>query len=366
MLNIHFQYQPTVLISRLMPTKQSILEYSKDDLITQCEQLGLKKFVVSQIIDWLYQKNVTEFDQMTNISKKNQQLLQKSFHVLPYQNIQILPSKDGFATKYIIQLFDGKTIECVVLKEKDYDTLCLSSQAGCPMDCKFCVTGIAGLERNLSVSEIVGQLLLTKSHGHRINHIVFMGMGEPLLNEKKLLDALIRFEEVPYFNLSKRNITVSTVGYLPGIQNLIKDEKFLNLAFSVGHPNPLLRHKVMPVEQRFSIIDVVTTLKQYQQMHNRKLTLEYTLLKGYNDQLKTIDELVNMSHYLDAKINLINLNPHRQIPYEPISSSSLTDIKKYIQKKGARVTIRFRKGQDIGAACGQLGDSILNKISQND
>lgn len=332
---------------------------SQDQLETNVLSIGLPKFTAKQITDWISKKHVTNFSDMQNISKANREKLNDNFDILPIKVSEILPSSDKSAIKYIFELAPHMFIEAVVLQEKKYKTLCISSQCGCPVDCKFCLTGVAGFKKNLTKGEILAQLLTCLADDHNITHVVFMGMGEPLLNYDNVIAAINTITSPEGFGLSKRNITVSTSGFIKTIQQLIDDEITLNLAFSVGSPNPIKRVKFMPVEKQNPIVEVAQLLKRYLQTHNRKLTLEYTLLKGANDTEEDARELANLACYLDAKVNLINLNPHPKIPFEPVSERVLKDFKNTLRSGGVPATIRYTKGQDIIAACGQLGESIL-------
>lgn len=338
---------------------QSLLDLDYDALQIELMNLGAPKFATKQIWEWLYQKHVTTYDQMSNVKKSIREALAEKYSLLPFQEFKTLGEDDGLAIKYIFKIDDHNSVEAVVLSEKNYKTLCISSQCGCPVDCKFCLTGVAGFKRDLSTGEIVGQLLATMADGHPITHIVFMGMGEPLLNYKNVIDAYKRFTEESSFNMSGRKITISTSGYIRNIEQLMSDDIHLNLAFSVGSANPIVRETIMPIEKRNPIIKVARLLKQYLKQHNRKLTLEYTLLKGVNDTKDQILELGNLAQYLDAKVNLINLNPHAKIPFSPVENSVITGYKNYLNKNGVRATIRYTKGQEIVAACGQLGESIM-------
>jgi len=338
---------------------ENLLNLSFKNFQTLCVDAGLKKFIAKQVWEWVFNKNKTDFDQMGNISKENQKKLSEIVTINPFKKIDSIPSKEENAIKLILTLEDGKTIEAVILIDPRYNSLCISSQVGCPVDCKFCLTGVVGFKRQLSRAEIVGQVLVSQSMGYPISRIVFMGMGEPLLNAKEVLPAIDRISDPEGFGLSRRKMTVSTAGYMQGLQYLVDNDIPLNLAFSVGSTDPLKRVVFMPLEKRNPLVDVVKLLRKYLNQHNRKLTLEYTLLKGKNDTEMDIKGLINLSKYLDAKINLINLNPHPKIPFEPISSKRLGEIRDEIKRAGAPVTIRYRKGQDITAACGQLGESLL-------
>ena len=339
--------------------KRYLLNYTLPELKELILELGLQRFVADQLFQWIHKKFVFDFNDMSNLSKKSREILEKNFIVQPMKEVKCFHSAEENASKTIFSLSDNLSVESVILREKNYYTLCVSSQVGCPVDCKFCLTGVAGFKRNLEVSEIVFQILSANQKGYPISNLVFMGMGEPLLNYKNVLKAIGLLTSEEGCDISKRKVTVSTAGYMAGIQKLINDEVYLNLAFSVGSTHPLKRIKFMPIEKRNPIVDVSRLLHSYLKLHNRKLTLEYTLLQGVNDSKSDIDGLANLALFLNAKINLINLNPHEKINFDPISSTKLNWFKDQLRQKGARVTVRYRKGQDITAACGQLGESLL-------
>lgn len=339
--------------------KQNILGLTPAELKTALKPHGIQGFVADQLHNWAFKNYKISFDEMVNISKKNKEILNANFEVNPFKTYTFIPSENK-AVKIIATLHDGQQIECVVLREKEYNTLCVSSQCGCPVDCKFCLTGFVGFKRNLENHEIVGQILLANHLGYNISNLVFMGMGEPMLNYKNVFSAIDILTSPDGFNISKRKITVSTSGFTHHIKQLIEDERFINLAFSVGHPNPAKRVRIMPVEKRNPIMEVVQLLHQYTQLHNRKLTLEYTLMDGVNEDDNALTELANLSRYLNAKINLINLNPHPKIPFKPVSTKVLHHARDFLHAEKVPVTIRFRKGDDIAAACGQLGESHLS------
>jgi len=337
----------------------NIIGLSLDHLKTAIKEAGLQQFVAGQIWDWVYKKHKLNFEEMVNISKQNQQKLSEIFQINPFKAIEFLPSGEGRAVKLILTLHDGKQIESVVLKERDYNTLCVSSQCGCPVDCQFCLTGVVGFKRNLEVSEIIGQVVVANSLGYPIGNLVFMGMGEPMLNYDNVFAAIDFMTSLETLGLSKRKVTVSTSGFLKNIQRLIDEKRYINLAFSVGHANPEKRVRLMPIEKKNPILEVATKLHEYQSLHNRKLTLEYTLIDGMNEDDQAIKELGRLAKYLDAKVNLINLNPHPKIPFRPVSTKLLHRARTLLEREKVPVTIRFRKGDDISAACGQLGESHL-------
>ena len=348
-------------MSKKKTTKPHILGLFPEEIKDHVKQASLPGFIATQISHWVYKKHILDPTKMKNISKENQAIIATIFEFSLFKSAQTQISKEENAVKSSCTLADNNYVECVVLKEKTYNTLCVSSQCGCPVDCKFCLTGIVGFKRQLEAHEIVAQITYSISIGYPITNIVFMGMGEPLLNHENVFKAIDILTHEDLYNLSKRHITVSTSGYIKGVERLIKEERFVNLAFSVGTVDVLNRHKIMPTETRNPILKFVEVLKQYQDMHNRKLTLEYTLLDQVNDSDYDIRSLINLSKYLNAKVNLINLNPHPKIPYKPISINKLHAIKDQIKQERCPVTVRYKKGQDISAACGQLGESYLKE-----
>jgi 23S rRNA (adenine2503-C2)-methyltransferase len=343
-----------------MKKKEYFYSLNKKTLKDLLNKHGFQGYIASQLFDWVYKKHVIDPEKMMNISKDNRKKISELISFKPFSSVSSTTSKEELAIKNLCSLDDGKIVECVILKEKTYNTLCISSQVGCPVDCKFCLTGVMGFKRQLSAGEIIAQVVYAFSIGHPITNIVFMGMGEPLLNYKNVFEAIDQLCSPDTYNISKRKITVSTSGYIQGIKELIKDSNYINLAFSVGSADPLKRIKLMPTENRNKLVDVVAVLKEYQSLHNRKLTLEYTLLENENDSDYDIKSLINLSKYLDAKVNLINLNPHQKIPFKPIKTNALLAIRDRIKENGCAVTIRYKKGQDITAACGQLGESGID------
>jgi 23S rRNA (adenine2503-C2)-methyltransferase len=341
-----------------MSKKIALLSLNIEELKDHLIKTHFKGFLAKQIMDWVYKKNVSNFYLMPNISKENQKRLDDLFVIDVIFDAIAIPSEES-AVKFVGKLSDGKSIECVVLKQEGYNTLCVSSQVGCPVDCKFCLTGVAGFTRNLKAEEIVGQILFSNQHGHPIRNLVFMGMGEPLLNYDALKKSVDILTAAWGFDIGKRKLTISTSGFTKTIQKLIDDEWYVNLAFSVGCADPLKRERIMPVEKQNPIIEVSRLIHKYQSLHNRQLTLEYTFLEGINDTEADLKALINLAKYLNAKVNLINLNPHKHIPFSPISSAKQQWAYGFIQDSGVYVTVRYRKGQDIAAACGQLGESIL-------
>ena len=343
--------------------KANLLTISLPELEELVSAWVYPKYRAGQIQGWVREKGVVDFEGMKNLPKALRETLKEHVQFGALHLEVQLESKDG-TVKRAYKLWDGQLIESVLMPYEDgRNTACISSQAGCAMACEFCATGQMGFARQLTPDEIFEQVARfhteLKGQGERLSNIVFMGMGEPMLNYDNVFAAIDILNAEWGLTIGKRHITVSTSGYLANINRLIEEERYINLAFSVGSADPKTRVKVMPIEKRNPIMVVSRALNQYLKMHNRKLTLEYVLLDGVNESDYDIQSLINLSKYLNAKINLINLNPHSKIPYEPVSSKKLVAIKQKIQRSKCLVTVRFKKGQDIAAACGQLGESII-------
>ncbi|MCP4049625.1 MAG: 23S rRNA (adenine(2503)-C(2))-methyltransferase RlmN [bacterium] len=334
----------------------NILSLSLPELSNSLSRHGLRTYVAEQIYDWIYKKYCLDFNLMTNLSKNSRTLLGKLFDLNCFIDTKKLSSSDDLAIKYGFTLADGHKIETVVLKEREYYTLCVSSQVGCALNCGICLTGKSGFVRDLTVQEIIAQVLYAYRDGYPVSHLVFMGMGEPLMNTESLFKAIEIINDPLSFNIGKRKITISTSGVLLGLKKFFEAEWQVNLALSVGHADPLKRAILMPVEKNNPILEVIHLINQQkkERLYNRKISLEYTLLEGFNDDNQAISDLVNMARYLKAKINLINLNAHKAVRFKPVSEKRIKEVKSSIQQQGVPVTIRMRKGQDIQAACGQL------------
>ena len=339
--------------------KVSFFECTLDEVSKIITANGFKPFNAKQLWEWVYKKNIANPDEMHTLPQKLRNILPDLFTLSPFKSIQQLKDPEGNATKLILECEDGNYIEAVIIHEPRFNTLCISSQCGCPADCKFCVTGVLGFKRQLTTAEIVGQLFIAKQLEESISRIVYMGMGEPLLNIDNVLESIDAITSPSKFEISKRKITVSTVGYLAGLKKLVESNKVLNLAFSVGSALPAKRVSIMPFETRNPLTEIVQILKKYLTQHNRKLTLEYTLLKGVNDTELDCHALIQLGKYLNAKINLINLNPHEKIKYQPVTAQTIHTFKSSIRTAGLTVTVRFKRGQKIAAACGQLGTSNI-------
>jgi 23S rRNA (adenine2503-C2)-methyltransferase len=312
-----------------------------------------RPFRVEQIFRALHDGGCRDFSEMTNLSCNLRATLGGQFETGALEVTERHEAKDGTA-KYLFELHDGATIEAVDIPDGGRRTYCISSQAGCALACRFCVTGYWGAGRDLTVSEIVGQVVGLSGGLDKLSslNLVFMGMGEPLLNLGGLTDALACLTEW----ISWRRITVSTVGILPGLEAMIGWEKRPNLAISLHAPDDDRRTEIMPVNRRYPLSDLMTLLRRYPLERGRKITFEYILIKDFNDSLEDADALAQLVRGLSSKVNLIPVNSDRVLGSEMVPPSDVR-IEAFCQRvrdRGVVTTIRQRRGDEVSAACGQL------------
>lgn len=311
----------------------------------------------SQVFAWVFNKAVSGIGEMTNLSKPLRDELSKSYTISYPERIRTQVSTDS-TEKHAFKLEDGLVIESVLMPEKNHWSLCLSSQAGCAMGCSFCFTATMGFKRNLEVSEIVSQVLsLTRAYPDRqIRNIVFMGMGEPLLNYDNVVKAIgiLTDPEGPQF--SRRRITVSTCGIVPRLADLRKDTEAA-LAVSLNAPANALREEIMPITKKYPLPRLMEALKAYGLPNRRRITIEYVLVKGVNDSVKHARELVRILHGLKVKVNLIPFNPWPGCALEAPDPEAVTAFEAVLKDSPYAVMVRKEKGKDILAACGQLAGS---------
>lgn len=320
------------------------------------KELDEKEFRGKQIAKWLYKQNVRDFSLMTDLSKDLREKLQQNIYVSNNKIINKSISSSG-TTKYLIELFDKEKIECVKITHKKHQTVCISSQVGCPVACNFCATGLNGYKRNLKCSEIVDQFLLIRSEEKScndtpLNHIVFMGMGEPLLNLNEVIKAInILNKEI---GIGIRRITISTIGIINGIQELMDKGFSLNIAVSLHAPNQNIREKLIPFCKSYPYFELLKMCKKYAEITKRRITFEYTPLQGINDSLEYANELLKNLKGIHCHINLIPFNLLENCSYKPSSLKQIIAFQMILNKAGFPATIRKSSGQDIKAACGQL------------
>ncbi|CDT25958.1 bifunctional tRNA (adenosine(37)-C2)-methyltransferase TrmG/ribosomal RNA large subunit methyltransferase RlmN [Vibrio sp. 10N.222.54.A1] len=336
------------------------------------EELNEKAFRAEQVMKWIYHFGVDDFEQMNNINKKLREKLQRRCEIVAPVVSEAQHSSDG-TIKWAMSVGD-QDVETVYIPDGDRATLCVSSQVGCALECKFCSTAQQGFNRNLKVSEIVGQIWrasreigLEKETGRRpITNVVMMGMGEPLLNMKNLMPSLEIMLDDLGFALSKRRVTVSTSGVVSGLDQMT-DNIDVALAISLHAPNDALRSQIMPINDRWDIQDFLASVRRYIASSNAnrgKVTVEYVLLDHVNDDMDHARELAELMKETPCKINLIPFNPYPGSPYKKPSNSRIDRFQKTLMEYNYTVTVRKTRGDDIDAACGQLVGDVIDRTKR--
>ena len=331
----------------------SIYNLTREDLEKYFLSINSKKFHADQLFDWLYVKRVKSFDDVTNIKKEVLEEIKKNYIL---NNIKIVNvEKDKDVNKYLFELSDGEHIEAVLMFH-DYGTsICISSQVGCNMGCKFCESGRRKKVRNLEVSEMVLQILLIEEElGSRISHVVVMGIGEPFDNYDNLIKFFRIINDPKGISIGARHITVSTCGIVPKILEFSDLDMQINLAISLHAPNDELRNKLMPINKAYPLKELMKALKVYSKKTNRRLTFEYILLKDINDHESDALELVKLVKGLNCYINLIPYNETNNIEFKRTNTVQIMRFYDILKKNSIGVTIRREFGSNISAACGQL------------
>ena len=314
---------------------------------------------------WIHQRGVIDFIKMTDFSLALRNQLSEIAEVKPPAVEECFISPEG-TKKYLIKLDSGSMIEMVKIPEKKRLTLCISSQAGCALQCTFCATGAQGFERNLSDAEIIGQLWLANFHDESsttISNVVFMGMGEPLLNIEAVMTAISLMKHQNAYGLSKRRITLSTSGIVPAI-NKLADKIDVSLAISLHAANNILRDEIVPINKKYPLEELLDACKNYLKTQSKRktITIEYILIDGVNDSLNHARELVKILHGLSCKINLIPFNPFDGCDYLRSKESAIYEFKDFLIKKGLITTLRITRGDAIDGACGQLVGKLTKSV----
>jgi len=317
--------------------------------------LGFEGYRARQVRQWLFKRLANSFEQMTNLSKDLRAILENKARISQLENIKTQVSNDG-TKKYLFRLEDDHLIESVLIPERDHDTLCISSQAGCAMGCMFCLTANEGFKRNLTPSEIIDQVIQTKqslNNPERLKNIVFMGMGEPLANYNAVKKALNNLLNEDGMNFSKRRVTLSTCGLVPQIKKL-GDEINVKLAVSLNAADDKTRNMLMPINRVHPLKSLIKACKQFPLPRGERITFEYILIKGINDRNMDALNLAELLSGMRTKINLIPLNPHRGTHMTPPNLERILRFQDILIKKHFTTIIRESRGGDISAACGQL------------
>jgi 23S rRNA (adenine2503-C2)-methyltransferase len=355
-----------------MTVCQNLLDLSPEGMVNWVQSLGEPKYRAQQLLKWIHQVRITDFNQMTNLSKSfRENLLQHAEICLP-EVVLRKHAHDG-TRKWLLRMSCGNCIETVFIPEAQRGTLCISSQVGCGLNCSFCSTAKQGFNRDLSTAEIIGQLWLAnhelaQEYGaeHRlITNVVMMGMGEPLLNFDAVTKALDLMLDDFCYGLSKRRVTLSTSGLVPQMLEL-KQRSPVALAVSLHAPNDGLRNELVPVNKKYPLKDLMTVCKKYfENEPRRKITFEYVMLRDVNDKAEHAHELLKLLKDVPAKVNLIPFNPFPHAPYQCSSSESINRFREILMAKGLHTTVRKTRGDDIDAACGQLAGNFKDKTTRS-
>ena len=323
------------------------------------ESLGGKKYLAGYIFNFIHTKDAEEISQITPLGKSfRRQLAGQGYFISRLSVLDKLIDRDG-TTKYAFGLGDNGRIETVLLLDGKRRTLCVSTQVGCAMGCKFCATGKLKLQRNLTAGEIVGQVNTVQKDAGRISNVVYMGMGEPLANYEAVIKSLGILNHSKGKNIGIRHITVSTCGLAPEIRNLASEDVYPRLAVSLNAPTDALRTKLMPINAKYPIAELLKAVRFYQGKTRQRVTFEYVLIKGLNDSAGHATMLAKLLKGLACNVNLIEHNPFPTCKYAGTSSAGIREFAAVLDEAGIETTTRFRMGRNIKAACGQLGADLL-------
>jgi len=352
---------------------RNILELTYAELEEAVHAMGHQKFRARQLWQWLWRRGVREFAAMTNIARDFREQLTREWALSWPETVEVQQSSDGTA-KLLLRLADGALVETVLIPDKDRYTQCLSCQIGCPMGCTFCSTGLMGFVRNMTGGEIAAQVLVAREYlraeglAQEVKNLVYMGMGEPLLNWDEVRRSLNILSHPEGLEFSRRRITLSTCA-IKGRLDVFGAEGLALPAISLHAPTQEIREKLMPGAARWPIEELVGTLERLELKPRERVTIEYILIKGVNDDLQHARQLVRLLSHLKCKINLIAYNPGPGIAYEAPEPADVLAFEELLRKKGFTVTLRKSKGQDIAAACGQLkteAERRMNSMSSKE
>lgn len=334
--------------------KKGIKNYTLDDLKKEMITISEKEYRAKQIYEWLYKKNVVTFDEMTNLSKDLILKLNEKYYIEDLKIIEKLESKDG-TKKYLLGLPTGGAIECVLMKYKYGYTLCISTQKGCKMGCKFCASTKAKFEGDLQTGEIVDQILkIQREEGIRISNIVFMGIGEPLDNFDNLINAIKIINDPFGIEIGARHISISTSGLANRIRDLADRKTQCTLSISLHYTTDELRSEIMPINRKYNIEELLDACRYYIKVTGRRVSFEYAMVNGLNDSLEDAKRLVSLIKDIKCHVNLIRINEIDETNYKKSTNDNILKFRDYLNDNNIVATIRRTLGEDIEAACGQL------------
>lgn len=338
------------------PARPNLIGKSSDEMIQLLSEAGHPAFRARQIYEWIYRKGATDFSEMTSLSKELRAWLAENFTLEFPEIAEIHGGAADGSRKLLFRLPDHRVVESVLMQDKDWQTLCVSSQVGCAVDCKFCMTGFGGFRRQMSVGEIVSQFMLARKINDDVSprNMVFMGMGEPMLNLDNVIPAIRLLTDNKGLDVSGRRITVSTSGIVPGIDRLGEADLGVNLAISLNASNDEFRSRIMPINKRYPISELLDACRRFPLKTRRRITFEYVMLAGENDSIENARELARLLADMPCKINLIPWNPDPNLPFKRPDEESIRRFQQELLDRYFTVSVRYSKGVDIGAACGQL------------
>ena len=335
--------------------KKDIRAYTYEQLQEELSGIGEKAFRGKQIYEWLHVRLADSFDEMTNLSKALREKLEAQYVILPVEPAARQESKLDGTNKFLFRLWDGNMVESVLMRYKHGNSVCISSQVGCRMGCRFCASTIGGLERNLSPSEMLGQIYqIQKMIGERVSNVVIMGTGEPLDNYENFLTFIRLLTDEHGLHISQRNITVSTCGIVPRMYDLAKEKLQITLALSLHGSTQEKRKQLMPVANKYDLREVLEACDNYFHETGRRITFEYSMVHGVNDTEEDARELSALLKHRNCHLNLIPVNPIKERDFERPDRKNALNFKNKLEKSGINVTIRREMGSDIDGACGQL------------
>ena len=332
------------------------------ELEAYLKEMGEKPFRAKQLYQWMHVKLAASFDEMTNLSKGLRETLGRQCFYASLTPVDVRISAVDGTRKYLFELSDGNVIESVLMRYKHGNSVCISSQVGCRMGCRFCASTLDGLERNLKPSEMLEQIYrIQRDTGERVSNVVVMGSGEPMDNYDNLIRFIHLLTDENGLNISQRNVTVSTCGIVPRIRQFAEEGLQVTLALSLHAPNDEVRKTLMPVAKSYALRDVLDACDYYFEKTGRRLTFEYSLVKGVNDNLEEARALAELIKDQHGHVNLIPVNPIKERDYKQSDRKAIEDFKNYLERRGINVTVRREMGRDIDGACGQLRKSYIEK-----
>ncbi len=335
-----------------------------DELKTAMASLGEKPFRAKQIYEWIHVHKVANFEEMTNLSKELRNRLSGSATLTTLEQVDCQISREDGTRKYLFALADGNVVESVLMRYKHGNSVCVSSQVGCRMGCRFCASTLDGLERGLTAAEMLDQVYsISRDIGERISNLVIMGTGEPLDNYDNVLRFIRLLSDEAGNNMSQRNITLSTCGIVPRIYDLAKEDLQITLALSLHATTQEKRLELMPIAKAYDIHEAVEAMRAYYEATGRRITFEYSLVAGVNDGIADAKELASLLHGLNCHVNLIPVNPIKERSFASSNREAVAAFMHELEHRGINVTLRREMGRDIDGACGQLRRKHIQKDS---